>query len=119
MESVDNGDHCRPLAPDNDDNRCVIALCGYSRFTCKAEHGVYAPYEEVQPLKFYQKAMGALGSIGSAMTRSKSPERSDKVCNVCNVSLLVRVGHDAQQVARALRQGRALIPKPQTLYPTP
>ena len=53
---------------------------GQRYFTCKAEHGVYALYDEVQPLKFFQKAMGALGSLGSAMTRtSKSPERSDKV----------------------------------------
>jgi hypothetical protein len=52
---------------------------GQRYFTCKAEHGVYALYQDVQPLKFFQKAMGALGSIGSAMSRSKSPERTDKV----------------------------------------
>lgn len=51
---------------------------GKRYFTCKAMHGIYASYRDVEPLKStYQKALGALGSIGRAVSRS--PERSDKV----------------------------------------
>ena len=51
---------------------------GKRYFTCKAMHGIYASYQDVEASKStYQKAMGALGSIGRAVSRS--PERSDKV----------------------------------------